>query len=78
MARRPGQEPSREDSRVTDLRRYRRERERAERADRKRARAAHRPGGSEPLLGRRRNAGLILAVVVVIVALLALTSGHRF
>lgn len=76
MARRPEQ-----DSRITDLRRYRRERERAqraERASRKQAAATHRPGGPEPVLGRRRNAGLILAAVVVVLAILGLLSGHRF
>lgn len=77
MARRPEQDPSR-DPRVTDLRRYRRERERAERESRKRAAAQRRPGGAEPLLGRRRNAGLILVVVIAVLTALSLLSGHRF
>ena len=78
MARRPEQDSPGRDPRVTDLRRYRRERERAERESRKRAKAAGRPGGAEPLLGRRRNAGLILVVAIVIVAAMAAMSGHRF
>jgi len=60
------------DPRVTDLRRYRRERERARRA------RPPKPPAAEPLLGRRRNAGLILlAAIVVMLALWAL-AGHRF
>lgn len=53
------------DPRVTDLRRYRRERERARRS---------RPGSRpvEPLLGGRRNAGLILGAVIVALLLLSL------
>ena len=52
----------REDSRVTDLRRYRRDRQRAQR------RPAPRPDlPNEPLLGSRPRAGLILAVVVLAV-----------
>jgi hypothetical protein len=59
------------DPRVTDLRRYRRERERARRAAQS---ARPRPaGGNEPLLGRRKNAGLILVIVIaVIIALMLL------
>lgn len=60
------------DPRVTDLRRYRRERERARRA------RPPRPPGAEPLLGRRRHAGLILLAAIAIAAALALLSGHRF
>ena len=68
MARRPDNDP-----RVTDLRRYRRERERAERAE-----AARRAPSSQPVLGGRRNAGLILVVVIAILTALGLFSGHRF
>jgi hypothetical protein len=58
------------DPRVTDLRRYRRERERARRAAQSaRSRAT---GGNEPLLGRRKNAGLILAIVVLVIIALML------
>jgi hypothetical protein len=65
--RRPNQDP-----RVTDLRRYRRERERARR------RAPPKPKGAEPFLGGRRNAGLILVAVIVVLILFGLLSGHRF
>jgi hypothetical protein len=66
MARRPPQDP-----RVTDLRRYRRERERASRAAQKPPRPAN-----EPLLGRRRNAGVFLVVAIVILAAMAYLQGH--
>lgn len=63
------------DPRVTDLRRYRRERERARRAQKA---ARPRPSGAhEPLLGRRKNAGLILAIVVLVLIAMSLL-GHRF
>ena len=68
MARSPQDDP-----RVTDLRRYRRERERARKAEK----PPRRPAG-EPLLGRRKNAGLILVLIVAILAALGLLSGHRF
>ena len=68
MARRPQDDP-----RVTDLRRYRRDRERARRAEQ----SARKPT-NEPLLGGRRNAGLILVLVIVVLALLSFLSGHRF
>lgn len=55
---------------VVDLRRYRERRARAE-ADLKRRKP--RPKGREPLLGSRRNAGVILAVVALV--LLALWLG---
>jgi hypothetical protein len=59
------------DPRITDLRRYRRERERAQR------RPPPRPQGpNEPFLGPRPRAGLIL--VVAIVLLLALYLAPRF
>ena len=57
--------------RVTDLRRYRRERERAQRAA---AKPAPKP---QSLLGGRRHAGLILILAIVVMAGLALT-GHGF
>ncbi|MDB5475155.1 MAG: hypothetical protein JWP49_666 [Phenylobacterium sp.] len=66
MARRPQQDP-----RVTDLRRYRRERERASRAARKPPRPAN-----EPLLGGRRNAGVFLVVAVLILAAMAYLQGR--
>jgi hypothetical protein len=62
------------DPRITDLRRYRRERERARRAQQA---ARPRRGGAEPLLGRRKNAGLILALVVIVLIVMSLL-GHRF
>jgi hypothetical protein len=53
------------DPRVTDLRRYRRERQRAQR------RPAPRPQApNESLLGSRPRAGLILVLVVVVAAAL--------
>ena len=60
------------DPRVTDLRRYRRERERARRAP------PQRPAGAQPLLGRRRHAGLILLAAIAILAVLAMLSGRGF
>lgn len=59
MARRPPDDP-----RVTDLRRYRREREKA----RKRPQATRPPGAS--FLGSNPRAGLILAVVALVLAAL--------
>jgi hypothetical protein len=67
MVRRPQPDP-----RVTDLRRYRRERARAERAARKPA------PPNEPLLGGRRNAGVILAVAIAVLIALTLLSGRHF
>lgn len=61
------------DPRVTDLRRYRRERERARRAQSQPPRALN-----EPLLGRRKNAGLILALVVIVLLAMTLLSHGRF
>jgi hypothetical protein len=58
------------DPRVTDLRRYRRERERARRA------RPPKPAGQEPLLGRRRYAGLILLAALLILVVMNLL-GHR-
>jgi len=66
---RPFRKDLRDDPRVTDLRRYRRERERAKRAP---------AGPREPLLGGRRNAGLVLILVIVVLVGLSLLSGHRF
>jgi hypothetical protein len=60
------------DPRVTDLRRYRRERERARHAK------TTPPRQTEPLLGRRKNAGLILAIVVAVLLAMTLLSGGRF
>ena len=65
MARRPQSDP-----RVTDLRRYRRERERAKRTPP--------PRQHEPLLGGRRNAGLILGAAIVVLSALSLLSGRHF
>lgn len=50
---------------MTDLRRYRRERERARRKPQGRT-----PSPREPLLGRRPRAGLILILVVLALAAL--------
>lgn len=57
----------RRDPEVTDLRRYRRERERAQK---RRAPKAARRG--EGFLGSRPKAGLILAAVVVVLVVLSL------
>lgn len=58
---------SKDDPRVTDLRRYKRARERARRAG-----PAQPPPsrGHEPLLGGRRNAGAILAILVIVLLLM--------
>lgn len=60
------------DPRVTDLRRYRRERERAKRA-------APRPprGQREPLLGARPRAGLILVLVLAVLVAMWLLQGRH-
>lgn len=63
MARRPQNDP-RKNSGVTDLRRYRRERERAQRTRQKT------PSSNEPFLGRRKHAGLFLIGVIVVLAAL--------
>lgn len=52
-----------DDPRVADLRRYRKAREL------ERRKRAHPPRASEPFLGSRPRAGLILAVVVLLVVL---------
>jgi hypothetical protein len=60
------------DPRVTDLRRYRRERQRAQRRPSPKPQAPN-----EPLLGGRPRAGLILVVVlIVVVGLWALQTFH--
>jgi len=61
------------DPRVTDLRRYRRERERASRAAQK-----PQPPRDEKLLGGRRYAGFLLFAAIVILAAMALMQGARF
>ena len=63
MARRPQQDP-----RVTDLRRYRRDRARAERAK-------SRPP-EEPLLGANRKGALFVVLVVTVLAVLAWLRVH--
>jgi len=69
MARRP------EDPRVTDLARYRRDRERARRQAPRSTSPA--PQAAEPsLLGRRPHAGLFLILAIGIVAALAFLSGR--
>jgi hypothetical protein len=68
MAPRPPTDP-----RVTDLRRYRRERERASRAA-----ARPQPPRGEKLLGSRRYAGFLLVAAIVILAAMALMQGVRF
>ena len=69
MARRP------EDPRVTDLRRYRKARERnAQQQNRRRPPAA---GDGEPLLGSRRYAGLILVAVLLALAAASLLPSLR-
>jgi hypothetical protein len=62
------------DPRVTDLRRYRRDRERAKRAKP----APSRPNAKEPLLGGRKHAGLILVIVIAVLAAMSLMSGRHF
>ena len=57
-----------QDPRVTDLRRYRKARERARRQPPPKP-----PVQSQSFLGRRKNAGLILAIVAIV--LLALWIG---
>lgn len=60
------------DPRVTDLRRYRRDRERARRSAPK-----SRKGAREPLLGARPRAGLILILVVLALAAMWLLQSRR-
>ncbi|THD77175.1 MAG: hypothetical protein E7812_14580 [Phenylobacterium sp.] len=60
------------DPRVTDLRRYRRERERARRAAPKPA-----AGPNESFLGARPRAGLILILAVVVLAVMAYLQVRR-
>ncbi|HEX3699943.1 MAG TPA: hypothetical protein VHV27_04645 [Phenylobacterium sp.] len=60
------------DPRVTDLRRYRRERERARRAP-----APRKPRSEESLLGARPRAGLILLLAVVVLAVMAYLQMRR-
>jgi hypothetical protein len=67
MGRRPN------DPRVTDLRRYRRERERAARAPQKQQRLS----GDEPLLGPNRKGAVFVILVVVVLAALSWFAGHR-
>lgn len=55
-----------QDPRVTDLRRYKRARERARRQPPPRPQQQ----GSQGFLGPRKNAGLILAIVVAVLAAL--------
>jgi hypothetical protein len=59
------------DPRVTDLRRYRRERARAERAAQQK-----KPPANEPILGGRPRAGLFLVLVVVVLAALWFLGRH--
>lgn len=63
------QDDPRGDPRVTDLRRYRRERERAEREKAK--------GPDEPLLGRNRKGGLFVVLVIAVLAALGWLNGHH-
>jgi len=60
------------DPRVTDLRRYRRERARAERAAQQK-----KPAADEPILGRRPRAGLFLVLVIAVLAALWFLGGGR-
>ena len=62
------------DPRVTDLRRYRRERERARRAAQSPKPAA---GPNESFLGARPRAGLILILAVVVLAVMAYLQVRR-
>jgi hypothetical protein len=57
--------PKEDDPRVTDLRRYRRARERARRQPPPRPQQP-----SQSFLGPRKNAGLILAIVILVLAAL--------
>ncbi|WP_068876215.1 MULTISPECIES: hypothetical protein [unclassified Phenylobacterium] len=67
MAKPPPKGPEREDPRVTDLRRYRQEREKAAR---KPAPKPKRP--RESFLGSNPRAGLILVIAIVVLAALYL------
>ena len=69
MAPRPQDDPGR-DPRVTDLRRYRRERERALKAKEK--------GPDEPLLGANKKGTLFVVLVIAVLAALSWLTGHRF
>lgn len=51
---------------VVDLRSYRRDRARSQAQAARRKAAPQRPSGKEPLLGSRRNAGLILALLILL------------
>ncbi len=71
MARKPNGHDERD--RVVDLRRYRQSAERARKAPPPpRGRS---PGPAEPFLGPRRNAGVILFIVVLVMILLTLGPG---
>lgn len=67
MAKPPPKGPEREDPRVTDLRRYKQEREKAAR---KAPPKPKRP--SESFLGSNPRAGLILVIAIVVLAALYL------
>jgi len=69
MAPRRKEDPK-DDPRVTDLRRYRRERERAERAK------ARPP--EEPLLGANKKGAVFVLLAAAVLAALAWLSGHHF
>jgi hypothetical protein len=60
------------DPRVTDLRRYRRERERARRTP-----PPRKPKSEESLLGARPRAGLILLLAVIVLAVMAYLQMRR-
>jgi hypothetical protein len=64
--------PAERDPRVTDLRRYRRDRERAQREA-----ARQKPNAPEPFLGGRPRAGLFLVLVIVVLAALAWLQTRR-
>jgi hypothetical protein len=70
MARKPNGHDERDQ--IVDLRRYRQSAERARKAPPPPSRGRGGPGQGEPFLGSRRNAGLILAVVLLVLLLLTL------
>lgn len=55
---------------VVDLRRYRQEQARSQAQAARRKPASPRPAGKEPVLGSRRNAGVILAMVLLVILVL--------
>jgi hypothetical protein len=68
--------PAERDPRVTDLRRYRRERARAERAAAQQKPGRNAAGQNEPILGKRPKAGVFLVLVVAVLVGLWFLGRH--